>query len=376
MKEIKDIVKAAAIASTENLAMVLATVVKVEGSSYRRPGARMLVTEDGQMTGAISGGCLEGDALKKAILAIHQRKNRLVSYDTNTDEGSAIGLQLGCNGIVHILFEYVDLERRDHPIALLRRLLQQREEALLITSFSTEKQREQIGTRLLIAGSEENTSALESQLPILEEHINVAKTKRQSVLALIEGEGQRNEILIEYIAPTVHLVVVGAGNDAQPVVEMAHLLGWEITVVDGRASHVNATRFPQASQLIVAPATGIITKMSVDPWTVFVLMTHNYSYDLTLLKELMHSATIYIGSLGPKTKLLRMFDDIHRAGITITESQKDKIYGPVGLDIGAETSAEIALAIVAEIKAVLSDRPGVPLKFLTTKIHAENPIII
>lgn len=376
MKEIKDIVKAAAIASTENLAMVLATVVKVEGSSYRRPGARMLVTEDGQMTGAISGGCLEGDALKKAILAIHQRKNRLVSYDTNTDEGSAIGLQLGCNGIVHILFEYVDLERRDHPIALLRRLLQQREEALLITSFSTEKQREQIGTRLLIAGSEENTSALESQLPILEQHINVAKTKRQSVLALIEEEGQRNEILIEYIAPTVHLVVVGAGNDAQPVVEMAHLLGWEITVVDGRASHVNATRFPQASQLIVAPATGIITKMSVDPWTVFVLMTHNYSYDLTLLKELMHSATIYIGSLGPKTKLLRMFDDIHRAGITITESQKDKIYGPVGLDIGAETSAEIALAIVAEIKAVLSDRPGVPLKFLTTKIHAENPIII
>jgi len=376
MKEIKDIVKAAAIASTENLAMVLATVVKVEGSSYRRPGARMLVTEDGQMTGAISGGCLEGDALKKAILAIHQRKNRLVSYDTNTDEGSAIGLQLGCNGIVHILFEYVDLERRDHPIALLRRLLQQREEALLITSFSTEKQREQIGTRLLIAGSEENTSALESQLPILEQHINVAKTKRQSVLALIEEEGQRNEILIEYIAPTVHLVVVGAGNDAQPVVEMAHLLGWEITVVDGRASHVNASRFPQASQLIVAPATGIITKMSVDPWTVFVLMTHNYSYDLTLLKELMHSATIYIGSLGPKTKLLRMFDDIHRAGITITESQKDKIYGPVGLDIGAETSAEIALAIVAEIKAVLSDRPGVPLKFLTTKIHAENPIII
>lgn len=376
MKEIKDIVKAAAIASTENLAMVLATVVKVEGSSYRRPGARMLVTEDGQMTGAISGGCLEGDALKKAILAIHQRKNRLVSYDTNTDEGSAIGLQLGCNGIVHILFEYVDLERRDHPIALLRRLLQQREEALLITSFSTDKQREQIGTRLLIAGSEENTLSLKSQLPILEEHINVAKTKRQSVLALIEEEGQRYEILIEYIAPTVHLVVVGAGNDAQPVVEMAHLLGWETTVVDGRASHVNATRFPQASQLIIAPATGIITKMSVDPWTVFVLMTHNYSYDLTLLKELMHSATIYIGSLGPKTKLLRMFDDIHQAGITITESQKDKIYGPVGLDIGAETSAEIALAIVAEIKAVLSDRPGVPLKFLTTKIHAENPIII
>jgi len=376
MKEIKDIILAASVAATEGNAMALATVVKVEGSSYRRPGARMLVTVDGQMTGAISGGCLEGDALKKALLAIHQRKNRLVSYDTSTEEGSSIGLQLGCNGIVHILFEYVDIQRSDNPIELLRRLLQQREEALLITCFTTDRQAEQAGTRLLISAGEENAAAIASQLPELTAHIQAAKTKRQSVLGSFREKGQQNEVFIEYLAPTVHLVIAGAGNDAQPLVEIADLLGWEITVVDGRVSHANAARFPKATQLIVAPAAEMSNKITIDPWTVFVLMTHHYSYDLTLLKDLMYTATRYIGSLGPKTKLLRMYDDMQQAGITITESQKNIIHGPVGLDIGAETSEEIALAIVAEIKTVLSSRQGNSLKFRTAKIHAENTIII
>ncbi|MNT50586.1 putative xanthine dehydrogenase subunit A [compost metagenome] len=105
-------------------------------------------------------------------------------------------------------------------------------------------------------------------------------------------------------------------------------------------------------------------------------MTHNYAYDLTLLKNLMHTSTRYIGSLGPKTKLLRMFDDMQEAGVTATESQRNIIYGPVGLDIGAETSEEIAIAIVAEIKAVLNNRPATSLKFLKTKIHTEYPTII
>lgn len=376
MKEIKDIVLAAGVAASENIRMVLATVVKVEGSSYRRPGARMLVTEDGQMTGAISGGCLEGDALKKALLTIHQQKNRLVSYDTNTEEGSSIGLQLGCNGIVHILFEYVDLQRTDHPIALLQHLLQQREESLLITFFSTDRQGEQKGTRLLIKDLTEQVFAVDSHYSALHAHIQFAKKERKSVLTSFQEKGESSEVLIEYLVPTVHLVIAGAGNDAQPLVEIAHVLGWEITVIDGRASHVNASRFPKATQLLVSPAHEIATNLNIDPWTVFVLMTHNYAYDLTLLKDLMHTSTRYIGSLGPKIKLLRMFDDMQEAGITITESQRRTIYGPVGLDIGAETSEEIAIAIVAEIKAVLNSRPATSLKFLKTKIHTEYPTII
>ncbi|MNK79750.1 putative xanthine dehydrogenase subunit A [compost metagenome] len=375
MKEIKDIVLAARVAASEDTAMALATVVKVEGSSYRRPGARMLVTEDGQMTGAISGGCLEGDALKKALLAIHQRKNRLVSYDTNTQEGSAIGLQLGCNGIVHILFEYIDLQQADHPIIWLESLLQQRQEALLITQFSIDRQVEQGGTRLLVVGLTDEIPHENTQSPELAEYIKLAKTKQQSVLASFEEAGKNKEVLIEYLAPTIHLIVAGAGNDAQPVVETAKLLDWEITVLDGRASHATTGRFPKADRVIIGPADEVIKKIGIDSWTVFVLMTHNYRYDLTLLKELIHTPTSYIGSLGPKTKLLRMFDDLEQLGIELSAVQQKIVHGPVGLDIGAETSDEIAIAIIAEIKAVLSGRSGGSLKFLKTKIHVENPLI-
>ncbi|MDF2515016.1 MAG: alanine dehydrogenase [Sphingobacterium sp.] len=375
MKEIKDIVLAAREAVSENNAMALATVVKVEGSSYRRPGARMLVTEDGRMTGAISGGCLEGDALKKALLAIHQRKNRLVTYDTNTAEGSAIGLQLGCNGIVHILFEYIDLQRTDHPIILLESLLQQRHEALLATCFSSDRQGEHEGTQLLVKDLTAEIQSVDTQFPELKEYINLARTNRQSVLASLTRAGENKEVLIQYLAPTTHLVLAGAGNDAQPVVETASLLGWEITVLDGRVGHATAGRFPRAHRLMTGPAEEVLKNIAIDPWTVFVLMTHNYRYDLSLLKELVHSPTPYIGSLGPKTKLLRMFADLRQDGAELTPAQQHIVHGPVGLDIGAETSDEIALAIIAEIKAVLNGRPGGSLKFLQTKIHAENPLI-
>src|ERR1700744_1143892 len=131
MKEIRDIIHAFAVAQREGKRSALATVVHVEGSSYRRPGARMLVTEDGQLTGAISGGCLEGDALRKALYAIHQQQNKLVTYDTTHEEDVQFGVQLGCNGIVHILFEPVDDTREYHPIRLLQELTGERREAVL-----------------------------------------------------------------------------------------------------------------------------------------------------------------------------------------------------------------------------------------------------
>lgn len=380
MKEIKDIILAARVAATENRGMALATVVKVEGSSYRRPGARMLVTDDGQMTGAISGGCLEGDALKKALLAIHQRKNRLVTYDTNAVDESAIGVQLGCNGIIHILFEYIDLRRNDQPIALLEHLLQSRCEAILVTCFSTRRLQEQRGSILLTAVAADGSSTAsdpgDPMLSALEGPIRQARSKRQSMLVPLGPQEAAEEALIEYLAPAPHLVIAGAGNDARPVVEAAHLLGWEISVVDGRASHALATRFPKADQVITCPAAAVTTKLSIDPWTVFVLMTHNYAYDLSLLTQLIGTPTPYIGSLGPRTKLTRMLEDMQQAGISLSEAEQKIIHGPVGLDIGAETSEEIAISIVAEINAVLRARAGGPLKFLTTKIHAQTPLII
>src|SRR5277367_5426122 len=136
MKEIKNILMAFQRAQAEGKQCALATVVYVEGSSYRRPGARMLVTEDGEMTGAISGGCLEGDALRKALYAINQQQNKLVTYDTTNEDDVQLGVQLGCNGIVHILFEPVDDRKEYHPIRLLKELIGERRDTVLLTLFS------------------------------------------------------------------------------------------------------------------------------------------------------------------------------------------------------------------------------------------------
>ena len=136
MKEIRDIIHSFKEAIKAGKRTALATVVRVEGSSYRRPGARMLVTEDGQLTGAISGGCLEGDALRKALLAIHQRQNKLVTYDTRDEDAAELGVQLGCNGVVHILFEPIVPEQSGNPMELLERLLEERRHAALAVAFS------------------------------------------------------------------------------------------------------------------------------------------------------------------------------------------------------------------------------------------------
>src|SRR5689334_22948820 len=132
MKELDDIIRSYDKAVAQNKQTALATVVKVDGSSYRRPGARMLVTDDGHLTGAISGGCLEGDALRKAQLAIFQKQNKLVVYDTTDEDDLKFGVQLGCNGIVYILFEPVKPDDANNPINLLRNVTKQRRDAMLL----------------------------------------------------------------------------------------------------------------------------------------------------------------------------------------------------------------------------------------------------
>src|SRR5687768_6913906 len=151
MKELQDIIAAYDQAVTQNKKTALATVVKVEGSSYRRPGARMLITEDGTLTGAISGGCLEGDALRKAQQVMFRQRSMLVTYDTTDDDDAKLGVGLGCNGIIHILIEPIVASDQNHPVQLLKDWLLQRQNAVLVTLFSLEdKKGTQPGTSLLL----------------------------------------------------------------------------------------------------------------------------------------------------------------------------------------------------------------------------------
>ena len=370
MKEITQILKAYSEAKKANKKTALATVVKVEGSSYRQPGARMLVTEDGNLTGAISGGCLEGDALRKALLSIHQQQNKLITYNTSNEGDSEVGLQLGCNGIVHILFEYIDEAITNNPIQLLEELKTERKGAVVATVFSLKRQAAQIGTVLFYR---ENSSALFQNDVVLNIIPDVKKVLEEKTSAIKKiKDDSENEVLLEYINPPVSLVIAGAGNDVQPLVKMVEILGWEITVGEGRATHAIQKRFPAAKNVIIANPEQLFERISIDDQTYLVLMTHNYKYDLAMLKLLLDSDCTYIGILGPKTKLNRMLDDLQNEGITVNDEQLNRIYGPIGLDIGAETSEEIALSIVSEIKAVISARKGTSLKFKSEKIHNQN----
>jgi xanthine dehydrogenase accessory factor len=362
MKEVADIIKAFKIAQEAGKRTALATVVHVEGSSYRRPGARMLVTDTGELTGAISGGCLEGDALRKALFAISQQQNKLVTYDTTDEEDAKFGIQLGCNGVIHILFE----PNPTHAIMLLEKAMAQRQDAVLATLFSL-KHGAQPGTCLLYTPDAVLTNvgdkAMEEQIVQHAAEVFYNKTSLVTQYEQVSG-------FIELLQPPVSVVIAGAGNDAIPVVEMAKLLGWHVTIVDGRAAQASQQRFPKADKVMVAKPGEAVPLINIDERTVFVLMTHNYNYDLAMLKALvLQDVPVYIGSLGPKRKLDRMLEELSDQGIVLTENQRANIYGPVGLDLGAETSEEIALSIIAEIKSVLTGKMARSLRDKNGPIH-------
>jgi xanthine dehydrogenase accessory factor len=379
MKEIRDIINAFDETQRNGLQTALATVVYLDGSSYRRPGARMLVTEEGQMTGAISGGCLEGDALRKALLVMNQLEAKLVTYDTSDEDDVTIGVQLGCSGIIHILFEPIKPENPVNPMAWLKKINASRQRGVLVTLFDMEnKTSVQPGTRFLLEEDGTIHDAIDDDLlkKMIREDTQNAMSLQQSLFRNYEMNGQTIQAFIEYIEPAPSLVIVGAGNDAQPVLAMADLMGWEGHIVDGRATHATRQRFSSACQVLVSKPEKVLEQMRIDDQTFFVLMTHNYNYDLAMLRSLLKTKAIYIGVLGPKKKMDRMLDEIQQDGSKLKEEQLNRIYSPVGLDIGAETAEEIALSIIAEIKMVLTSKAGQSLRSKEDVIHPRDEVMM
>jgi xanthine/CO dehydrogenase XdhC/CoxF family maturation factor len=375
-KEIKDILAAYKAALAHGRQTALATVVHVEGSSYRRPGARMLIEDNGQLTGAISGGCLEGDALRKALQAINLQQNKLVTYNSMHEEDIDFGVQLGCNGIVHILFEPIDPADENNPVSLLEKAMTFSGETVLVTLFSLQWfNGHQPGTCFLLnkETSQSNIADTALETAVRKDAADVLQT-RTSII------NEYNEFslssFVELLQPSVSLVVIGAGNDVFPLAEMAGILGWKITIADGRSTHANKQRFPNVHTIITGKPEAVIEQLAIDDWTVFLLMTHNYNYDLAMIRLLLSVKCSYIGTLGPKKRLDRMLNQLQQEGLIITDEQKANIYGPTGLDIGAETAEEIALSILAEIKAVFADRQGHFLRNRSVSIHIHNEIAL
>lgn len=376
MKEMQEIVKAFSKAKKNNLQTALATVVHVEGSSYRRAGARMLVTENGDLTGAISGGCLEGDALRKAQLVMARQQSMLVTYDTTGEDDSNLGAGLGCNGIIHILIEPINTENPDNPIQLFKEFLGKREYAVLVTLFSMKnKSAEQPGTCLFMDKNGDTRGnitdeALKSE--ILNDAIEVLKNQK-SITKVFRDEDELTGF-VELLEPAISLVIVGAGYDAIPLMNLSSVLGWQTTIVDGRSNYATKSRFHVADNILVTKPEELMDRFTPDDRTAFVLMTHNYNYDLAVLRDLIALEMPFIGLLGPRKRTDRMLDDLKDEGLTIDEKN---MFGPVGLDIGAESPEEIALSILAEIKAVFTGKSGSHLREKNQPIHnRESDMIV
>jgi xanthine/CO dehydrogenase XdhC/CoxF family maturation factor/CTP:molybdopterin cytidylyltransferase MocA len=355
MKEIKQIITAYDTAVSQQKNVALATVVHIEGSTYRAPGARMLIRDDGSFTGAISGGCLEGDVLRKALMVMTDLRPALITYDTSDEQGNnGIGVSLGCNGIIRILIEPVYASDDKNPINLLRVIAKEKTPSLLITFYTPDDRKsKQQGTKILV--KENALLNTPEQLPVeisaLNADIKQILAARSS--AFIQYDNSAVCVFFQYIPPNHKIIIAGAGNDAIPLVKMADMLGWDITIVDGRVNYNNADRFP-GCQLLTGSAEETGNNLQADEQTAIVLMSHNYAYDKALLKLAVNSNAIYIGILGPPNKRDKMFEELCAENIVLTDAQKDRVYGPTGLNIGAETAEEIALSIISEIKSVFA----------------------
>ncbi|SNS48840.1 Xanthine and CO dehydrogenase maturation factor, XdhC/CoxF family [Belliella buryatensis] len=368
MKELQLIISAYYQNKTANIKTALATVVKVDGSAYRRPGARMLVSESGQITGAISGGCLEGDALRKAQAVIFQNKSMLVTYDTTDEDDQKFGIGLGCNGIIQVLIEPLDYDDPSNPVLLLEYGTRKRITSTILTVFSLLHSRAtQIGTVLLRQGEQEILSSNLVDTTLIVELQSVGNQYNKNKSSVVELEGYQGlHVFVEVIKPSIQLLLFGAGNDTIPLAQMADVLGWSLIVIDGRKQYATKERFPTARQIVVSPAEEVVNKLSFDANTVVLLMTHNFEYEAVVLSQLLSYDLSYIGILGPKKKSEKLFERLNSQGKTVPEAH---IFGPIGLDIGAEGSEEIALSILSEIKAVMAQRTPLSLREKPGPIH-------
>jgi xanthine/CO dehydrogenase XdhC/CoxF family maturation factor len=311
---------------------VLATLVTVEGSSYRRPGARLLLSANGLRIGSISGGCLEEDVLARARRVLETGQAEAIVYDTTSENDLVWGVGLGCHGVVRVL-----LEKITPPTSWARVLAgnfsHRRPTALTVIHGGADPA--QWGTRLAAPGDCADPEAL----------------------------------FLDEVEPPPALVIFGAGDDAQPLARLAAELGWETSIADPRAAFADAARFPTARRCVVAPAERLVAAVNPGPDALAVVMTHHYVHDVPILRDLLARPLRYLGLLGPRKRAEKILADLSAQGLVIGAEQRARLHAPVGLDLGADSPEQVALSMLAEMQAVRNRRDGRPLRERSRPIH-------
>jgi xanthine/CO dehydrogenase XdhC/CoxF family maturation factor len=312
----------------------------------------MLVVEDGETIGSVSGGCLERDVIRRSLAALAHQQPELVTYDTAEDD--EVGA--GCLGQISIFVEPAD----GSHLAILERWQAKRLQGVVATVVGGEA----IGARLLL--SEQGELAGDLVQPDVADGARAALAARSSILRRVGS----SQVWFEVITPAPRLVLFGAGHDAEPLAAQAKLLGWHLTVIDVGGGNRTRARFASADSVLIAGPEEACARLSFAPDMNVVLMTHNRARDRRLLELLLPSPVGYLGMLGPRTRAEALLAELREAGHVFDTA---RLHAPIGFDIGAETPAEIAVAVVAEIRAFLAGRTGGPLRDRRQPIHAHEP---
>ena len=371
MKEFKTIVKEYQKIDFNLHKAALATVVRVRGSSYRSPGARMLITDDGRWVGSISGGCLEGDALRKARQVMQSNNPMTVTYDTREESNQNLGIGLGCNGMIDVLIEPINPLASHNPIKVFSTIIEANKPVAFATIFSS-KEGVITGNKILI-----DDEAIILHNTIVDS--TLCETIKTDLLELFDSNKSQSktypfkendiEVYLELVQPSIAVIIFGGGFDARPVSVLAKSLGWDVSVTDECIAHIAPVFFPDANKLSLCDRNFIDRDFKITPYTACILMSHNYEYDRDVLKKILTSPAPYIGILGPRKRFDKMLDEFENEGVQLTADDIHRIHSPIGIDIGAETPDEIALSVVAEIQAKFANRSGGFLKYRQGPIH-------
>lgn len=336
--EFKNMVTAYVSAREQGLKSVLATVVDLDGSSYRKPGVQMLIVEDGRMIGAVSGGCVEKDIVRQSEAVFKDGDSIMMTYDGR--------YRLGCEGILYILLEL--FQPNDDFLKAFNQSLLNRDDFLMKSHY-----RKEIGA-----------------FPGIGTYVQL----QQQLYPLSEGSIQRKKedslsIFTQKMPPCFKLMIFGAEHDAVQLCKFASLNGWEVSIISGPLESKTIVNFPGASSFY-AGAPDTMALAQIDDQTAVVLMTHNFANDLKFLIELKETHPAYIGLLGPAHRREKLFSQLMEYCPEIEGGFIDRIHGPAGLNIGAETPQEIAISILSEILSVVRNKQPILLKEKNGGIHA------
>ena len=333
---------------------VLATIIDVKGSAYRRPGAKMVIPEGGAGVGHITAGCLEDEVQAIAAEVLADGEPRVETYDLRPEaEDDVWGLGVGCNGVIEVLLEPIEESYRT-----------------VVDTFDDDRD---VGVVTVVEADDEAAVGARAYYDSAsggldpDEGFPAGLVNRLSgAVADLAAQGRANSfevdgttVFVDGIAAPSDLVVVGTGHDAGPVTELATQAGFRVTVLGFRGTNATAERFPAAADVRSTSPARLSEAFEFDADTHVVVATHNYVDDRIAVDELLQTDVPYVGLMGPRERFEEMLDDFAEEGRAFAEAELDRLYTPVGLDLGGGTPHQIALSIVAEAMAVSNGRePG------------------